>query len=385
MIQRRKHTYNIQEMLESIRNSPMSWIFEDFFGVDTGLGFNIWRSACQQSGMDLSHDTLILKKMDPCMTTSIDGAINGFQKPTVESRFLILQQKLVVWNFPILLAILRTWPFWDGLNGCWWPAILGIKKVTAWITCSPIGCNLQGYLTNLWREAEIVTSLSHEKTDPWLVDLYDIELSWILFHSNLFYSVSCHEFWFGILYCIVVYVGFRTGLLSSSLANRKALEHPTELECYKFIGWRGRCKRAPSLYCYTGRICACVNVYWKSFLFSMITKGSTLTKPPIRTTVFFVFDYNTSDEHRIYFNQLESEFLLGIFEVFIHSTSQLDVWRASTKVNLFIPKVPPHKNNLQNPWNPKSYSPIFFFGQPPAPSFPLKDPRCILDDGESFA
>ena len=245
-------------MLESIRNSPMSWIFEEFFGVDTGLGFNIWRSACQQSGMDLSHDTLILKKMDPCMTTSIGGAINGFQKPTVESRFLILQQKLVVWNFPILLAILRTWPFWDGLNGCWWPAILVIKKVTAWITCSPIGCNLQGYLTNLWREAEIVTSLSHEKTDPWLVDLYDIELSWILFHSNLFYSVSCHEFWFGILYCIVVYVGFRTGLLSSSLANRKALEHPTELECYKFIGWRGRCKRAPSLYWEDQRMCQCV-------------------------------------------------------------------------------------------------------------------------------
>lgn len=121
----------------------------------------------------------------------------------------------------------------------------------------------------------------------------------------------------------------------------------------------------------------------------MITKGSTLTKPPIRTTVFFVFDYNTSDEHRIYFNQLESEFLLGIFEVFIHSTSQLDVWRASTKVNLFIPKVPPHKNNLQNPWNPKSYSPIFFFGQPPAPSlflsfFQKTRTPCILDDGESF-
>ena len=128
LMQTRKHTYNIQEMLESIRNSPMSWIFEEFFGVDTGLGFNIWRSACQQSGMDLSHDTLILKKMDPCMTTSIDGAINGFQKPTVESRILILQQKLVVWNFPVPLAILRTWPFWDGLNGCWWPPILGIKR-----------------------------------------------------------------------------------------------------------------------------------------------------------------------------------------------------------------------------------------------------------------
>lgn len=89
---------------------------------------------------------------------------------------------------------------------------------------------------------------------------------------------------------------------------------------------------------------------------------------------FFVFDYHTSDEHRIYFNQLELEFLLGIFEaatLFIHSTSQLDVWRASTKVSLFVPKVPPKKKQPPKPWNPKSYSPIFFFGQPPAPSFPL--------------
>lgn len=100
----------------------------------------------------------------------------------------------------------------------------------------------------------------------------------------------------------------------------------------------------------------------------MITKGSTLTKPPIRTTMFFVFDYCTSDQHRIYFNQLELGIQLGIFEaatLFIHSTSQLDVWRASTKVSLFVPKVPPKKKQPPKPWNPKSYSPIFFFGQPP--------------------
>ena len=74
--------------------------------------------------------------------------------------------------------------------------------------------------------------------------------------------------------------------------------------------------------------------------------------------------------------------------LFIHNTSQLDVWRASTKVNLFIPKVPPHKNNLQNLGIRKViHQSSFLVNPPPRPFlsfFFLKDPPCILDDGESF-
>ena len=38
------------------------------------------------------------------------------------------------------LAILRSWPFWDGevkwpfQGRCWWPPTIGDQKVTAWIT-----------------------------------------------------------------------------------------------------------------------------------------------------------------------------------------------------------------------------------------------------------
>ena len=139
---------------------------------------------------------------------------------------------------------------------------------------------------------------------------------------------------------------------------------------------------------YTGRISACVNVYWKSFLFSMITKGSTLTKPPIRTTVFFCFWLPYLRRASDIFQPVG----VGIFTWDFWSCHAVHPQHFPTRRLTCIHKSQPlcPKSSTQKKTTSKTleseklFTNLLFWSTPPPGPFSSLPP-CILDDEESFA